>query len=166
MWIPFPKWRKKWEAAVFRGNNEINMDAKGRMAVPSRYRDELSFMCEGRLVITIDTQERCLLIYPLPKWEEVEEQVASLPSLNPASRRFQRLLIGHAREVEQDGSGRILIPPELRKHGQLDKKVMLVGQRHRFELWSSELWDAKCDEMLAEGTEGEVLSEEMLTLSL
>ncbi|WIO74847.1 division/cell wall cluster transcriptional repressor MraZ [Porticoccaceae bacterium LTM1] len=151
---------------MFRGNNEINMDAKGRMAIPARYRDELASMCEGHLVVTIDTQERCLLIYPLPKWEEVEEQVAALPSLNPASRRFQRLLIGHARELELDGSGRILIPPELRKHAQMDKKVMLVGQRHRFELWSGELWEAKCEDMLADSADELAMSDEMLTLSL
>lgn len=142
------------------------MDAKGRMAIPARYRDELASMCEGHIVVTIDTQERCLLIYPLPKWEEVEAQVAALPSLNPASRRFQRLLIGHARELELDGSGRILIPPELRKHAQMDKKVMLVGQRHRFELWSSELWEAKCEDMLADSADELAMSDEMLTLSL
>ncbi len=151
---------------MFRGNNEINMDAKGRMAIPVRYRDLLASLCEGRLIVTIDIHDQCLLLYPLPEWEKIETQIARLPTFNPASRKLQRLLIGHARELELDGSGRILIPPELRKHAQIDKKVMLVGQSHRLELWSEECWDVQREAWLAETADEEAIPDEMLTLSL
>lgn len=151
---------------MFRGNNEINMDAKGRMAIPSRYRDALSVSCDNSLIATIDIQDNCLIIYPLPEWKKIEEQIASLPTFNPTTRKLQRLLIGHARELELDGSGRILIPPELRQHAQLEKKVMLVGQSHRFELWGLENWNAGRDEWLAETSSDLVIPEEMQSLSL
>ncbi len=73
---------------MFRGVQHINMDAKGRMAVPSRQRDALSVQCDGRVVITIDTQSPCLAIYPLPEWERIEAEVQALPALNPAVKRF------------------------------------------------------------------------------
>ncbi|MFT7300369.1 MAG: MraZ protein [Porticoccus sp.] len=152
--------------ALFRGNNEINMDTKGRMAIPARYRDALSPPSGSCLVVTIDIQDKCLLIYPLHEWEKVEAQIAELPSFNPAARKLQRILIGHAREMELDSSGRILIPPELRQYAQLEKKVMLVGQRHRFELWSEENWNAGRDGWLA-ATSGDLeIPEEMQSLSL
>lgn len=151
---------------MFRGNNEINMDTKGRMAIPARYRDSLLSLCDGRLIVTIDIHDQCLLLYPLPEWEKIETQIARLPSFNPASRKLQRLLIGHARDLELDGNGRILIPPELRKHAQIDKKVILVGQSHRFELWSEECWEAQREEWLAGDAGEEAIPDEMLTLSL
>lgn len=123
-------------------------------------------LCEGVLVATIDIQDKCLLIYPLPKWQEIEAHVAQLPTFNPESRRVQRLLIGHARELELDGNGRVLMPPELRQYAGLDKKVMLVGQSHRFELWSTESWNARRDEWLLEAGGDVVIPEEMQSLSL
>lgn len=151
---------------MFRGNNEINMDAKGRMAVPARYRDALSVGCENRLIATIDIQDNCLIIYPQPEWEKLEAQIAALPSFNPTTRKLQRLLIGYARELELDSNGRVLIPPELRKHAGLEKEVVLVGQSHRFELWSQDNWNASREQWLAE-TSGELaIPEEMQSLSL
>lgn len=151
---------------VFRGNSEINVDAKGRMAIPARYRDELNEMSDGCLIATIDIQDKCLLIYPLPEWEKIETQIAQLPTFNPTTRKLQRILIGHAREMEFDSHGRILIPPELRQYAQLEKKVVLVGQRHRFELWSDENWNAGRSDWLAE-TNGDLdIPEEMQSLSL
>ncbi len=135
---------------MFRGSNEINMDAKGRMAMPVRHKDALLADCEGRLVVTIDISDKCLMIYPLPEWEEQENKIRALPTLNPATRRMQRLLIGHARDVEMDANGRVLIPPELRSYAELEKKVTVVGQGHRLELWSSESWNAQRDIWLGE----------------
>lgn len=151
---------------MFRGNNEINMDAKGRMAVPARYRDALAADCGGQLVATIDIEDRCLFLYPLPAWQEIEAQIARLPTFNPDTRRLQRLLIGHARELEMDSSGRVLIPPELRAYAGLDKEVVLVGQGHRFELWSTDAWAARREQWLAEAAGGRALPAEMQSLSL
>lgn len=151
---------------VFRGSNEINMDAKGRMAIPARYRDAIESGCSGVLIATIDIQDKCLLIYPLQEWEKIEAQIAQLPTFNPTTRKLQRILIGHAREMELDGNGRVLIPPELRQYAQLDKKVILVGQRHRLELWSEENWNAGRADWLAETAGDLEIPEEMQSLSL
>lgn len=151
---------------MFRGSNEINMDAKGRMAVPSRYRDALLAQSGGQLVATIDIEDRCLFLYPLPAWQEIETQIARLPTFNPDTRRLQRLLIGHARELDLDGNGRVLIPPELRAYAGLEKQVVLVGQGHRFELWSTDNWNARREEWLAEAAGGRAIPAEMQSLSL
>ncbi|MGV6808237.1 MAG: division/cell wall cluster transcriptional repressor MraZ [bacterium] len=151
---------------MFRGSNEINMDAKGRMAIPARYRDALTSGCNGKLVATIDTEEKCLLIYPYPEWEHIEAQLAALPSFNPATRRMQRLVIGHARDLEMDTNGRVLVPPELRAHASLEKKVVLIGQSHRFELWSQENWDQKREQWLSEASSSTEIPEELRSLSL
>jgi MraZ protein len=142
------------------------MDGKGRMAFPTRYRERLMEQCDGNLVITIDTEERCLLIYPLPEWEVIEKKIEALPSFNRAARRIQRLLIGHATDLELDGSGRVLLPAPLREYAGLDKKLMLIGQGKKFELWSEEHWDRCRDDYLDEGSDADALPEEMMNLSL
>lgn len=151
---------------MFRGNNPINLDVKGRMAVPARYRDALVDQCGGQLVATIDIQDKCLFIYPLPEWEKIEAQISSLSTFNPSTRRLQRLLIGHARELELDGSGRVLIPPELRSYAEIDKKTMLVGQGRRFELWDLDNWNSQRDSWLDEAANELSIPDEMLQLSL
>ena len=101
-------------AAMFRGVNHINMDTKGRLTVPTRYRDEINSLCDGRMVATIDTEERCLLIYPQPAWDDIQRKVEALPSFNLAARRVQRLLIGHATDIPMDRNGRLLVTPAQR----------------------------------------------------
>ena len=151
---------------VFRGNNEINTDDKGRIAMPSRYRDALLKVCSGHLIVTIDLQDKCLLIYPLAEWERIEAEIATLPTFNSTTRKLQRLLIGHAKEVDVDSSGRILIPTELRNYAQLEKKVVLIGQRHRFEIWSEGNWNQGRENWLAD-TSGDLdVPEEMRSISL
>ena len=152
---------------MFRGVNAINLDTKGRMAMPTRYRDSLQERSDGQLVATIDTEEKCLLLYPLNDWLEIERKIEALPSFNKAARRVQRLLIGHATDVEMDADGRMVVPPLLRTYAQLDKKIMLVGQGKKFEIWSEELWNSKRDAWLEEDNLGdEALPDEMMTLSL
>ncbi|MCG8312359.1 MAG: division/cell wall cluster transcriptional repressor MraZ [Pseudomonadales bacterium] len=152
---------------MFRGVNAINLDTKGRMAMPTRYRDSLQERSDGQLVATIDTEEKCLLLYPLNDWLEIERKIEALPSFNKAARRVQRLLIGHATDVEMDANGRMVVPPLLRTYAQLDKKIMLVGQGKKFEIWSEELWNSKRDAWLEEDNLGdEALPDEMMTLSL
>lgn len=152
---------------MFRGVNALNLDSKGRMALPTRYRDSVHERCEGQMIMTIDTEEKCLLLYPLQDWLEIERKIEALPSFNKAARRVQRLLIGHAADVEIDASGRMVVPPILRSYAELDKKVMLVGQGKKFEIWSEDLWNSKRDAWLEEDMLGdEELPDEMMSLSL
>lgn len=152
---------------MFRGVNSVNIDVKGRVVMPTRYRESLQENSQGRLVMTIDTEERCLLIYPIVVWEEIENKLAQLPSFNPAARRIQRLLIGHATEVEIDSHGRILLPNLLREYAGLSKKSMLVGQGKKFELWDEDLWNKRRDQWLDEEShQTETLPDEVRTLSL
>jgi len=132
---------------VFRGITSVNLDAKGRMALPARYRDVWT-SCNGQLVVTIDSRERCLLLYPLPEWNTVQGKLESLSNLNKGARLLQRLLIGHATDLEVDGSTRVLIPPMLREYAGLTKKIVLLGQGNKFEIWSDELWQQRLDEWL------------------
>ena len=136
---------------MFRGITAVSLDVKGRLAMPARQRDLLLESDDNaQLVVTIDTQSACLLLYPIAEWEVIERKLEALPSFNPATRRLQRLLIGHASEVEMDNQGRILIPQLLRDYAKLDKRVMVVGQGQKFELWSDTVWDAQREIWLEE----------------
>ena len=125
---------------MFRGANAINLDTKGRLAIPTKYRQTLLDDCEGQLVCTVDTQQSCLLLYPLPEWEEIELKLSKFSSMVPAERRMQRLLLGYATEVEMDKNGRLLLSSPLRQHAKLSKEVMLVGQLNKFEIWDADIW--------------------------
>ncbi|MCP4790273.1 MAG: division/cell wall cluster transcriptional repressor MraZ [Gammaproteobacteria bacterium] len=151
---------------MFRGAATINIDAKGRMAMPVRFRDMFAVASEGKLVITIDTEEHCLMIYPLPEWEIIQTKLGQLPSFNPAARRIQRLLIGHATDVELDGNGRILLPAVLRDYAQLEKKAILLGQGKKVELWSESLWNARRDEYIQIASHNSELPDTLHELSL
>lgn len=126
---------------MFRGVNKVTLDAKGRLAIPTRYRDRIVERSSGRLVITVDQSYRCLLIYPFPEWEEIERKLMRLPTLNAAVRRLQRLMVGHATELDLDSHGRILIPPTLREYATLSRDVVFLGQGSRFELWDESHWE-------------------------
>lgn len=150
---------------MFRGLTAVKLDTKGRIAVPSRYRDTLQDNAGGQLIITIETEAPCLLIYPLPAWEVIEAKIESLPSFDPAARRIQRLLMGHAQEIELDSQGRILLPPLLREYACLDKDGMLVGQGKKFELWSEHNWLQRRQLWLDDQAKGS-LPTELQSLSL
>lgn len=145
---------------MFRGVNNVSLDAKGRLAIPTRYRERLAEQCDGQLVVTVDTA-RCLLLYPLPEWEEIEAKLVKLPSFNPQARRLQRLLVGHATELELDSHGRVLLPGPLREFAELSKRVVMIGQGNKFELWDEDTWNTKRDDWLAEsvGDAGELPAE-------
>ena len=151
---------------MFRGVHHLSLDAKGRLAMPARHRERLQSLCAGQLVATIDTQSRCLLMFPMPAWEELERQIQELPTLNPAVRRFQRLIIGYAADLECDGSGRVLMPQSLRDYAGLEKKAVLVGQGKKMELWDEASWLAERDKWLDMAQEEGGLPPEMLRLSL
>ena len=150
---------------MLRGLNELNLDSKGRLAIPTRYRDTLDRHCEGRMVVTVD-RDRCLLLYPLPDWEEIERKLVKLPSYNEPARRLQRLLIGHATECELDGAGRILLPPPLREFASLSKEIVLIGQGNKFEIWDAQTWNVRRGEWLQGGGDDGPLPSELENLSL
>ena len=135
---------------MFRGANKVTLDAKGRLAMPTRYREDITARSNGKLIATVDLSDRCLLIYPFPDWEEIERKLVRLPTLNAAARRLQRLMLGHATEIELDAHGRMLIPPKLREFASLDRQAMLIGQGSRFELWDEAHWNEKRDQWLEE----------------
>mgnify|MGYP000480570844 CR=1 FL=1 len=154
---------------MFRGLTAITIDAKGRLAIPARYRDLIKNEADGRVVVTIDTEERCLLLYPYPHWEHIEQKLEGLPSYHPLSRRIQRLLIGHATEVELDRSGRILISSLLREYAGLGQTAMLVGQGKKFEIWGESQWEMARESWLGEEVNSQGnddLPSELKTLSL
>lgn len=133
---------------MFRGASKVTLDAKGRMAVPTRHRQRIADVCDGQLVITVDV-DYCLALYPFPDWEELERRLMRLPSLNRQARRLQRLMVGYATEVELDGHGRILLPKELREFAGLERQAILIGQGNRFELWDESRWSERRDEWLS-----------------
>ena len=134
---------------MFRGVSYVTMDAKGRMAVPVRYREQLSQLCSGEVVVTIDTEENCLMLYPLPAWNDVERKIEALPTFNKAARRIQRLLIGHATDIQMDGSGRLLLPAPLREYALMEKKLVLLGQINKIEIWSESHWLSRREQLIA-----------------
>ena len=151
---------------MFRGINLLQLDGKGRFAMPTRYRSQLQAPNGNQLILTIDTEEHCLLLYPLVEWEIIEQKIQALPSFHKVSRRIQRLLIGHATELELDSNGRLLVPPLLREYAGMDKQILLVGQGKKFELWSESGWHNRRDQWLSgEGTE-EPLPPELESFSL
>lgn len=156
---------------MFRGINQLTIDAKGRIAMPAKYRERLSSNCEGELVITIDptnaSSEPCLLLYPLPEWEVIQAKIDALSSFNPASRKVQRLLVGHAEDVAMDASGRILVPVALREYSRIQKQIVLIGQGKKFELWDEATWSASRESWLEQAVnEADVLPAELDSLSL
>lgn len=148
---------------MFRGITPLALDGKGRLAIPSRYRERLRALCQGQLVITID-RDRCLLIYPFGEWEEVEQKLVRLSSIEPRARSLKRLLLGHAEECEMDGQGRILLSSPLREFACLDRRVVLVGQGNKFELWDEQTWYRLRDQWLDESDQGD-LSADLESLS-
>jgi MraZ protein len=127
---------------MFRGATKVTLDDKGRMVLPTRYRESIAERAQGRLVVTVD-RDQCLLIYPLPDWEQTERKLMSLPSLHAQARRLQRLMVGHATDLELDGHGRVLLTPELREFAGLQRHAMLIGQGNRFELWDETRWSER-----------------------
>lgn len=151
---------------MFRGATNITLDAKGRMAIPTRYREQLAVRGDGRLVTTVD-RDYCLLLYPFPDWEEIERKLVRLPSFNRQSRRLVRLMVGHASEIDMDGHGRVLLPKELREFAGLDRQAVLIGQGNKFELWDAARWSARRDEWLNdEEADGLDLPAELESLAL
>jgi len=139
---------------VFRGVSTINLDVKGRIAIPTRYRAELQESCERQMIVTIAMDERCvgeagcLWLYPLPEWEKLELTISKLPALNKMAGRLRRFLIGNATECDMDAQGRLLLPEKLRTFAGMEKHIVLVGQLNKFEVWSAPAWGEKESELM------------------
>jgi MraZ protein len=150
---------------MFRGSDPINMDAKGRMAIPTRYRALLEEVCANELVITIDMKSPCLTLSPLPEWKKFEQKVATLPAMDDLGEMLSRFVVGQAKDLQVDRSGRILIPTELRGYAQLDKKLVLVGRTQRLEIWSEANWNTE-REKSQETYRGMLLDKETMSEAL
>lgn len=135
---------------MFQGAAALNLDVKGRLAIPVRHRDALASAADGRLVLTAHPH-RCLLLYPEPAWEPIRDKVLAASSLNLQSAAIKRLLVGNAREEAMDAAGRLLIAPELRQFAALEKQVWLVGQGTHFEIWSDLGWQQQQEAVFALG---------------
>jgi MraZ protein len=134
---------------AFHGAAVITLDAKGRVAIPTRHRAAL--LDSGKSLVLTAHPDGCVLIYPAPEWEPVRARVESFPSFDPKASWWKRLLLGFEEHVVPDGAGRILLPPALRLHAGLERDAMMVGQGHYFELWDSGVWSAKLGQALAVG---------------
>ena len=126
---------------MFRGQFTHSVDAKGRISLPVRFRDQLTGASDPRIVVTPAIFDACLHVYPIKAWEEFEAKVNELPSLDRHAVRFRRLYVSAAVECELDGAGRLLVPQELRAHAKLDKDALWVGMGPKLELWSKPEWD-------------------------
>lgn len=149
---------------MFRGVSSINLDVKGRLAIPTRYRSELQESCDCQMVVTIAVDDRCvgepgcLWLYPIPEWEKLELTISKLPTLNKMAGKLKRFLIGNASECEMDAQGRLLLPEKLRKFAGMEKRIVLVGQLNKFEIWNEAAWNDKEKEWMS-GDDAEGLDE-------
>lgn len=142
---------------MFHGETSINLDTKGRLAIPTRYRDAIDERCDGQLVLTVNPfdQQHTLWLYPEPEWTRVQRQVMALSTTKATHRWVQRFMVGSAARCDMDGAGRILVPGPHREFAGLTKKVTLLGLGHRFELWDDAAWNAQRDEQLKGGIEAD-----------
>lgn len=152
---------------MFRGASAVNLDSKGRVAIPTRYRAEILDNSQGQMVCTVDIRQPCLLLYPLKEWEVIEQKLLALSNFEQKQRSLQRVMLGYATECELDSAGRILISAPLRQHAKLEKGLMLVGQLNKFEIWSEAEWHTQIEKDMALGASEEfALSDELKMLSL
>ncbi|MBL8517124.1 MAG: division/cell wall cluster transcriptional repressor MraZ [Betaproteobacteria bacterium] len=136
---------------MFQGASQLNLDAKGRLAVPTKHREPLALPGGGRLTLTAHPHG-CLLLYPAPAWEPIRQKVLAFPSTDPTASVWKRILVGFAEEFALDNAGRILVSPELRDFAHIDKQVMFVGQGTHFEIWSVESWKAQLEKLVNGGS--------------
>ncbi len=141
---------------MFRGSSNHTIDPKGRLIIPSRFRDRIKSNGGNGVMVTV--MDSCLFAFPFDAWYELEDRIMSLPTTNAYMRRFRRVFIGEAAECKCDKQDRILVPPTLREYARLEKEIVLVGALRHFEIWSKALWDTEKTEL-----EGDLLREELST---
>ena len=152
---------------MFRGFSSVSLDSKGRLAIPSRYRERLVAEAGGALVQTLNPMDRSLWLYPLPEWEVIEEKLAELSDFDTQSRRAKQMMRGYAADCQLDTHGRILIPAELRDYAQIDKQAVILGQGNKFEIWNRTSWEEQRERWLEQvGDEQGAPAEALQSLSL
>ena len=146
---------KLWEKMVdmFKGIHNINLDGKGRLTIPTKYRNAITDQSNGSMVVTMDTEEKCLLLYPSTIWATIEKKINDLPSFSKNHSRIQRILIGHAEDLDIDSAGRILLSKPLRLAADMTKKITLIGQGEKFEIWNEDTWNTKVNNWRSEETD-------------
>ena len=132
---------------VFQGASALNLDVKGRMSVPAKHRDALLLQGDGRVTLT-KHPDGCLLVFPRPEWEAFRSRVAQLPM---DVHWWRRIFLGNAAEIELDGSGRILISPELRVAANIEREIILLGMGSHLELWDAQTYSTKEQAAIAQG---------------
>ncbi|HXD84433.1 MAG TPA: division/cell wall cluster transcriptional repressor MraZ [Rudaea sp.] len=148
---------------MFQGETAITLDDKGRMALPTAYREAVAKACANRLVFTYNPFEPgCLWLFPYPEWEQLRDKVNALSGVKRVHRDMQLKIVGAAATVELDGNARVLVPASQRNAAGIDKKAVLLGMNNKFELWSEQAHLNKIRQSIAEHE----LSEEMLGLKL
>lgn len=151
---------------MFLGDSSLNLDAKGRLAIPAKYRGALADCCASRVVVTASPWDECLWLYPRNTWDDLARSVARLPDFSETNRNVKRMVLGLAADLDMDGQGRVLLPQSLRRHASMDKAVMLIGQYNKCEIWSAERWTEKNEKMRAAANRPDSeLSEELRNLS-
>ena len=148
---------------MFSGAISISLDNKGRLAIPTRYRESLS---EG-MVCTLGLYDPCLTLYSMSEWKCIEQQLATLSTIVETERRIKRLLLGYATECLMDNSGRILLSPTVRTYAKLEKNIMFVGQSNKFEIWDEASWYQQInDDITALSSDIENLSDNLKSLTI
>lgn len=130
---------------MFRGFSTVSIDSKGRLAIPSRFRERLAGVAGGSLVLTLNPLDHCLWMYPYSDWEIIEKKLAELSDFDKQSRRTKQMMRGYACDCQLDSQGRILIPQELREYARLHKAAVILGQGNKFEIWNQKSWEEQRD---------------------
>lgn len=152
---------------MFLGVNKLNLDSKGRLAVPVKYREQLSVSAMSNIIVTINPLEPCLWMYPESEWEKIASKLSDLGTMNKRNRTMQRLILGHASELDMDGQGRILLSAELREYAVMEKRVALVGEGKKFELWNEQHWmDGRAGWLIEASDSASDLSDQLGNLAL
>jgi len=152
---------------VFRGFSTVSIDDKGRLAVPSRFRDRLMEMAGGCLVQTLNPLDRSIWLYPLTEWEIIENKLATLSDFDKQSRRAKQMMRGYASDCQLDSQGRILLAQELREYAEIKRSAVILGQGNKFEVWDQAGWKEQRDLWLEQvGNEDSEPSDALKPLSL
>lgn len=139
---------------MFRGQSTISVDSKGRLAVPTRFREALSALPSQDLVLTLNPWDRALWVYPVAEWLAIEAKLAALSDFDRQSRRTKQILRGYATDCACDGQGRVLLPAELREIARINKQVTVLGQGNKFEIWDTASWQAEREQWLRDVADG------------
>jgi MraZ protein len=135
---------------MFRGLSSISVDAKGRLAIPARFRDALNSLPGPELILTLNPWDRALWLYPASEWEQIERKLSALSDFDKHSRRTKQIMRGYATDCVCDGQGRVLLPLELRQLAGIDRQVALLGQGNKCEIWDAATWQAERDNWLSD----------------